>query len=131
MHELNYDSFTLRKETCILTVSWIKINSPNTYDAWKKSSIVNYSQTNSSSKKKVTLCNDYRDSFSVSWNASETVVETIAWWETNDLRRQKWLLWIWTGNKCARIQTRFLISSKKNLEKGAYSLWKNLRWMRV
>lgn len=39
--------------------------------------------------KKVTLCNDYRDSFSVSWNAFATVVETIAWWETTDLRRQK------------------------------------------
>lgn len=42
-----------------------------------------------SSSKKVTVCNDYRDSFSVSWNASATIMKTIAWWETNGLRRQK------------------------------------------
>lgn len=50
-------------------------------------SLVTFEQI--SSCKKITLCNDYTDSFSVSWNASATIMQTMAWWETNGLKREK------------------------------------------
>lgn len=49
----------------------IKINISNVYDVWKKSSIISYS-SNKCAALRITQHNDYRDSFSVSWNVSST-----------------------------------------------------------